>query len=115
MPLEQQERRESFDKGVTGIDQMKALMLEAVAAKRTQCLKAFGNMQFCDCLADNSPPFVDFMNYVAIVVAPKDEAKYASMSTDDKKLYDATREARDKCVNWQGKPAKSVVDASKPH
>lgn len=105
MPLEDQERREHFDKAMGLLNDMQRLMEQAVSEKRTQCLKAFGNVAFCECLSNNSPPFVDFMHYVAIVVLPRDDRQYAAMSADDRKLYDATRVARDKCVGSQAKAA----------
>jgi hypothetical protein len=40
---------------------------------------------------------------VSIAAGTKDDFKYDQMSPDDKKLFDATRSARDECVSWKGK------------
>jgi hypothetical protein len=66
-------------------------------------MKAFGNMEFCECIAEKSPVGVNFIGYVSIAAGTKEDFKYDQLSPDDKQLFDAARRARDKCVSWKGK------------
>jgi hypothetical protein len=74
-------------------------------------MKAFGNTEFCECIADKSPVAINFVGYVTILAETKEDLKYDQLSPDDKKLFDATRAARDECVNWKGK---GTTDKPKP-
>jgi hypothetical protein len=102
MSLEQQEQLEAKERLSNTIGRLGAALIEFTAAKKTQCMKAFGNTEFCDCIANKSPTGVDFFEYVAIVAGTKEDFKYDQRSADDKKLFDATRTARDECVSWKG-------------
>ena len=85
---------------------MQAISDKLEIKKKNQCMKAFGNMQFCDCIVDKIPISIDFVQYVAIVSGTKDDFKYDSMSAEDKKVFDSTRQAGDACVQWRGKVEK---------
>jgi hypothetical protein len=86
---------------------------QATALKKNQCMKAFGDMAFCNCIAEKSPVGVDFVGYVSIVAGTKDDFKYDQLSAEDKKVFDNTRVARDECVNWKGK-GDTLKPASQP-
>ena len=103
MPLEQQEQLEQLEKANTAIHGLEAAIDEATKEKKNQCMKAIGNTAFCDCIAAKSPFGVNFVGYVSIVAGTKEDLHYDQLSPDDKKLFDATRASRDKCVDWKGK------------
>ena len=106
MPLEDREREDTFKKVLSDLEKLQVLADELVATKKNQCMKAFGNMQFCDCIVDKIPMSIDIVQYVSIVSGTKVDFKYNSMSAEDKKVFDKTRQARDACVQWQGKVEK---------
>jgi hypothetical protein len=112
MPLQQQEALEQMNKFRGMLDDLKRMTIKEAAAKKAQCMKAFGDPAFCECIGEQSPVGVSFIGYVSIVAGTKEEFKYDQMSEDDKKLFDATRAARDKCVSWKGK-AEALSPASR--
>jgi hypothetical protein len=66
--------------------------------KRLQCLTAVANEPFCECLRRNLPVVINFLGYVHIVTQTKEELKYNTLSAEDKKIVDSTRNARDQCI-----------------
>ena len=103
LPLEQQEQLQQRENFSNLVGRLATDLYQASVAKKTQCMKAFGNIEFCDCIANKSPTGIDFIGYVSIVAGTKEDFKYDQLSPDDKKLFDATRAARDACVKWKGK------------
>jgi hypothetical protein len=103
MPLEDQEQLEQLQKLEDLAKNLQGSIETATAEKKNQCMKAFGDVTFCDCIGEKSPVGVNFIGYVSIAAGTKDDFHYDQLSLDDKKLFDATRAARDVCVNWKGK------------
>jgi hypothetical protein len=106
MPLDQQEQLERLQKFKDSANALLNQVDVMTASKKNQCMKAFGNTEFCECIAEKSPVAITFVGYVSIVAGTKEDLKYDQLSPDDKKLFDATRAARDECVNWKGKSDK---------
>lgn len=103
MSLEHQEAMENVDDFTGALEDLANLVTtKSAAAKKTHCMKAIGNPVFCECIAKESPVGVDFIGYVTITAGTKKLFKYDQLSDEDKKLFDATRAARDKCVTWRG-------------
>ena len=98
IPLQDLEALENLGDAARAIDDLSASFERNVAAKKTQCMKAFGNTEFCKCIGENSPVGVTFMGYVSITAGSKQDLKYDQLSAEDKELFDLTRAARDKCV-----------------
>lgn len=98
MSLNDQESLDQFEKLLRSIDELQAATESAAALKLSQCMKAFGNHRFCKCIANKSPVGVDFMGYINVVVATLAELKYEKLSTQNKRIVDAARDARDQCV-----------------
>lgn len=83
-------------------ESMKAFRLKvgSLARKRkNNCLKAFGNEQFCNCLNDNLPMAINFVGYIQLITSTKDEIGYKSLLTEDKEFVDKVIRARDQCVD----------------
>lgn len=81
------------------VDELVALLAHQADTNRVQCLSAFGNAGFCDCLSSRLPMAIDFLRYVAITVATKEQIKYDTLSADKKTIVDDARHARDECVS----------------
>ena len=61
-------------------------------------MKAIGNPEFCNCIAQKSPVAVDFVQYVEILSRTKEELNYDRLSREDKEIVETTRKSRDLCV-----------------
>jgi hypothetical protein len=105
MPLDKQEQVEGLHNAIGILNIMKADIEQVAMEKKNQCMKAIGDTQFCDCIAEKSPSGITFTEYVAILVSTKDDLKYDELSPEDKKMVDNARKSRDQCVNWNGKEA----------
>jgi hypothetical protein len=95
MPLEEREAREAVSKALKGLAEAYGEIYET---KQSQCMRAIGNREFCDCIALQSPSGIDFVEYVRIVSTSKADLNYDALSPEDKELVDNTRTSRDKCV-----------------
>ena len=76
----------------------KKLFEETVERKKMDCMRAFGHNGFCECLCAELPWTLFFSQYIKIVISPKEELYYDTMTEDDKKLYYIVYSARNKCV-----------------
>ena len=96
--LEDQERLNQFDKAIGAIDDLRALTDKMATKKKLQCITAIASQNVCDCLSNNLPVVIDFVQYVAIVTQTKEDLEYDKQSKEDKQIIDNTRAARDKCL-----------------
>ena len=69
-----------------------------VRKKQSECLSAFPNQKFCECIATNTSVGITFATYIAIVTQTKDALKYSTRSNGDKELIAINRAAREKCA-----------------
>lgn len=77
---------------------VEAAINKVVRAKRSQCLRAFGDPDFCTCLSEELPVGASFANYVRVVTTAKEDLAYAGLSKDDKQAVDNIIAAREACV-----------------
>ncbi|MFS2027670.1 hypothetical protein [Massilia sp. CT11-137] len=98
MPLEQRQKLADIEKAVAAMNKLKAMSEEISQEKRQACLKAFGHTKFCGCLADNAPIALSFQQYISVVTHSKEENKYSTLNSENKKIYDLALTARDQCV-----------------
>ncbi len=116
MPLDKQEQIEQGEKANAVLNAYDAKMLAGVTVKKNECMKAFGNTEFCECIGEKSPVGVSFVDYVSIVVGTKESFHYDQLSPEGKKVFDATRAARDACVNWKGKDSeRAKTEGAEPN
>lgn len=66
--------------------------------KISDCMRAFGNQKFCQCLADKSPIGIDLVGYITVVISTKDALGYPRADQKAKRLIDNTLKARETCV-----------------
>jgi len=69
-----------------------------VRDKRSQCLRAFSDPDFCTCLSEELPVGASFVNYVRVVTTTKEALGYARLSKDDMQAVDTIIAARETCV-----------------
>jgi hypothetical protein len=74
------------------------LATKIVREKRSQCLRAFGDPEFCGCLSEELPVGASFIHYLQVVTTAKEELEDAKLSKDDKQLVDKIVAAREVCV-----------------
>ena len=74
------------------------LLMGVANKKYTDCLKAFGNESFCQCLRDKSPSGISFAEYVSVVITPKEELGYSKADEQTKGIIDNTLKTREICV-----------------
>ena len=95
---EQIDKTENFADLQEGLQALQ-LMAKSFARKRkNNCLKAFGNEQFCNCLNGKLPMAIDFIEYIQLITSTKDKMGYKSLSTKDKEIVDKVLKVRDQCV-----------------
>jgi hypothetical protein len=103
MSAEQIQKIDQLDHLKESLDKLKTLSNSITRQKKSDCLIAFGDQNFCQCLGDNLPVTVSFEVYVNIVTTPKDKLGYSELDQENKDVVDATINAREKCVKKQAK------------
>lgn len=98
MPIETMHQIDSMDKTIEKAKELELLVDSMSRQKYSDCLKAFGNQKFCQCLRDQSPVGIDFADYVKIVTTTKEELGYSKTDKETKQLIDNTLKAREVCV-----------------
>lgn len=98
LPLEQRQKLADIEKAIAAMNKLKAMSEEISQEKKQACLKAFGHTKFCGCLADHAPIALSFQQYISVVTHSKDENKYSTLNSENKKIYDLALAARDQCV-----------------
>jgi hypothetical protein len=101
MSAEQIQKLDSLNHAMESLDKLGKLADSMTRQKKSDCLKAFGNQDFCQCLSDNLPVPVSFELYVTIVTTPKDKLGYSELDQENKDIVDVTINAREKCVKKQ--------------
>jgi hypothetical protein len=83
------------------IQQLKEAQAKHVVGKlkTDQCMKAFGQDNFCNCIGANLPATVSFEQYIHTMVASKEDLGYSAMPLDQRKTVDAILETAEKCVD----------------
>jgi hypothetical protein len=97
-PLEKQELDDVVKNAVSA-------MTALVAEKKSACMRAFGDDAFCTCIAEGTPPGVNFAMYIMATTKSRDELGYDKLAPEDKKMFEATRQGRDKCFGFRSDKA----------
>lgn len=98
MPVETVHQLDSFEKALDATKELELLVERISKQKFSDCMKAFGNPEFCQCLRDNSPVGIDFVGYIKVVTTTKDDLGYSNTDNETKQLIDNTIKAREVCV-----------------
>lgn len=99
MPVETMQQIDNLDKALESIKKLELLTDSISRQKYSDCLKAFGNQNFCQCLRDKSPVGIDFAGYIKVVTTTKEELGYSKTDKETKQLIDNTLKARESCVS----------------
>lgn len=98
MPIETIHQMDSWNKVLETTKELELLTDRMSRQKYSDCIKAFGNQKFCQCLRIESPVGVDFAGYVKVVTTTKEELGYSKVDKETKQLIDNTLKAREACV-----------------
>lgn len=63
-----------------------------------RCMRAVGDVSFCDCLVEKRPYILRFEHYIRITSRTKAELGYDSLSDYSKAVVDKVHLLRDECV-----------------
>ena len=99
MPVDKIDEIQKLDRLINKVEQVEKLAENISNEKYYKCLKAFGNNEYCKCLADNLPIRVTFENYILIVTSNRDELGYKDLKDEDKKMVNITYKTRNTCVD----------------
>ncbi|MGC2165443.1 MAG: hypothetical protein WA632_05460 [Gallionella sp.] len=72
---------------------------DVVSHKYSDCMKAFGNTKFCQCLRDKTPEAIDFRDYVKVLTTPKAGLGYADADKNMQVVIDNTLKIGEVCRN----------------
>jgi hypothetical protein len=95
--VERLNKIEGYEKLNSSIDEMRVLVERISRQKNLDCLKAFGDKRFCQCLSDKSPVGISFIEYIQIVTNSKENLEYSKADKEGKALIDNTLKAREDC------------------
>ena len=76
----------------------KQILADRSLQREQDCLRAFGDKAFCECLKKESPAVASFTDYVNVVTHSKEELGYDKLSKDVKTVVDSLLKAREVCV-----------------
>lgn len=93
------------------IAQLKVNLDSKIANTKYDCLLAFGNEKFCDCLSEELPLPIGFKEYIAIITTNKSELLSKYQDKDSQLMINGTYETRDYCVK---KSQQATAHASSP-
>jgi len=96
--LDEQERLNALQRALGAVEELRGMADRLTKAKKLECITAIAHEPLCECLTQNLPVPISFVNYVTIVTQSKEDLQYSKLSPDDKQMVDNTRTARDKCV-----------------
>jgi hypothetical protein len=96
--LEEIRKVEALQNFSDKLDELSVAFEAHSRARRTQCLKAFGDPRFCACISDKLAVAWSFADYVAITTRTKEENGYEILESDLKVAYDRVGPVRDECV-----------------
>jgi hypothetical protein len=88
----------SLEDMISSLDELRMAADRLTRAKFQDCLKAFGYLPFCECLRDKAPVSIGFQTYVRLLTTSKVDLNYKQLNEQDRKLVDATYQAREACV-----------------
>ncbi|HEY4714821.1 MAG TPA: hypothetical protein VIH30_11355 [Aquirhabdus sp.] len=96
--VEKMHRQDAYEQAIRSLEELRLLTENVANKKYSDCIKAYGNKEFCGCLRDKSPVGIDFAGYITIVTTPKEELGYSKASIEDRRMIDATLKSREVCV-----------------
>lgn len=97
-PQQEEERKRHMQNAIGLLEQAEVMLEQITVEKKMHCMKSVGNLQFCTCIANESPPAVSFVGYISATSLTNKELHYSSLSPSDQKAIDNSRAARVKCL-----------------
>lgn len=96
--LQEINKKEAQENVSNRIQELANLLMEGAKKKYNDCLKAFGDHEFCQCIQNKTPSSITFAEYIAIVITPKENLGYSEADEDTKGIIDNALKARETCV-----------------
>lgn len=97
--IEEINKSEAKAKVSKSIGALADLLMQGANKKYNDCLKAFGNHEFCECIKLNTPSGINFSEYVAIVTLSKEEIEKFNKDEKAKTIIKNAINARELCVS----------------
>lgn len=101
--LKEIETKQDFQEIRRSLNELERAGDNLIQNKKFNCLKAFGNADFCNCLVEKLPIGLSFRDYIMIITSTKEEIGYDKLSKDDRDMVDMAVSARDLCVQKRKK------------
>jgi len=99
MSIEKVEDKENLKETINMVKDVLVKSADRSDVRFIQCLKAFGHLNFCECIKSELPVYQSFDSYFFIITTDKDELNFEQLEGDDKELIINTHKVRDTCVN----------------
>lgn len=99
--VEEIQKLDQIEKAKEALDKLEQFANSITRKKHSDCIKAYGNQKFCQCLRDNLPVPVSLMLYTKIVTTPMHELGYEDLDAENKEIVDVTLSVRETCVNQE--------------
>jgi len=96
--LEEIDKDEARQNVSNHLNDLLNILIRSSEKKYTECLKAFGDHDFCQCVKNKTPSGISFMEYVTVTITPKEELGYSNADEEAKDLIDNALKAREICV-----------------
>lgn len=96
--IEELNKDEARENVSNRLQELSSILLQSAKKKYNDCLKAFGDHRFCECLQNKTPSGINLSEYVAIVIHSKEELGYSKADEETKGIIDNTLKARETCV-----------------
>lgn len=71
---------------------------DRVRKREANCLRAFGDTAFCECLKNECPAVAAFADYVTVVTHSKEELGFGKLDEKLKAVVDDLLKAREVCL-----------------
>lgn len=92
------EKIDQYQRVIDATNKLEAILDVKVRTTTLACMRAFGHLSMCKCLADKLPVAISFNDYIAVTTRTKEENGYAKLDKETKAAYDRAALARDTCV-----------------
>ena len=99
LTLEEIGQKEARENVGNNLQKLANHLLQSAEIKYNNCLKAFGDEEFCQCIKNKTPPGITFAEYIAIVIKTKEDLGYSQSDNATKEMIDNTIKARETCIS----------------
>jgi hypothetical protein len=99
LTLEEIGQKEARENVSNNLQKLANHLLQSAETKYNNCLKAFGDEEFCRCIKNKTPSGITFAEYIEIIINTKEDLGYSQSDNATKVMIDNTIKARETCVS----------------